>query len=218
LNVISEQEAGHLAEYVRQGGHLVLGPRTGMKDQYNALWPQRQPGPLESLLGARVEQFYALDQPVTVSGNTSDDRHATIWAETLEVLSPETHVWMTYDNGQGWLSDKPAAVTRKVGKGSITYIGAWLSHGLMQTVAARLLEEAGVASLLAGLTPNSQVEICERAAAGKRVWIIINHGAAAETVPLPAPMKDLILGSSSAATGNSLQVAPHDVVVFATHH
>jgi beta-galactosidase len=214
LNVISEQQAEHLAEYVRQGGHLVLGPRSGMKDPYDALWPQRQPGPLETLLGARVEQFYALDQPVTVSGVVSADRQASIWAETLEVLSPEAHVWMTYDNNQGWLSGKPAALTRQAGKGSITYIGTWLSNGAMQTVAAHLLEEAGIAPTLPGLTPNSSVEICARSGNGKRIWIVINHGARTETVPLPVKIKSFIVGSGNDIKGNSLQLAPHDVVVL----
>ena len=214
LNVISEQQAQHLAEYVRQGGHLVLGPRSGMKDPYNALWPQRQPGPLETLLGGRVEQFYALDQPVNLSGVESGDRRASIWAETLEVLSPEAHVWMTYDDGQGWLSGKPAAITRKAGKGSITYIGAWLSNGLMQAVAAHLLEEAGVTPSLPGLAPDSPVEICERSGNGRRIWIIINHGTKAETVPLAVKGKRFIVGSGNGATGNDLQLAPHDVVVI----
>ena len=57
LNVLSAAEARRLADYVRAGGHLVLGPRSGMKDAYDALWPQRQPGPLTQLLGGRVEQY-----------------------------------------------------------------------------------------------------------------------------------------------------------------
>ena len=225
LNVISERQALRLAEYVRKGGHLVLGPRTGMKDPYDALWPQRQPGPLETLLGARVQQFYALDQPITVSGVVSgdraasegtpsgNDRQASIWAETLEVLSPDAHVWMTYDEGQGWLSGKPAAITRNVGKGSITYIGAWLSAGPMQTATAHLLEEAGVAPMVTGLPTNSSLEICERAGDGKRIWIIINHGAHTETLTLPVAIRRFIVGSSNGVTGNHLQLAPHDVVV-----
>ncbi len=214
LNVISEQDAAHLEDYVRQGGHLVLGPRSAMKDPYNALWPQRQPGPLESLLGARVEQFYALDQPVTLTGVVSAGSQASIWAETLEVLSPgEAHIWMTYDSGQGWLSGKPAAVTRKVGKGSITYIGAWLNQEPLQTVAAHLLEEAGVAPALPGLARNPALEICERAGTGKRIWIVINHGAEPQTLALPFQIKSLIVGTRDGATGNSLRLAPHDVAV-----
>ena len=50
------------------GGHLVLGQRSAMKDDDNALWPQRQPGPLVDLLGGRVEQYYALVDTVPVEG------------------------------------------------------------------------------------------------------------------------------------------------------
>ncbi len=50
-----------LLAYVQQGGHLVLGPRSGMKDEHNSLNVERQPGPLVAPLGGRVEQYYALD-------------------------------------------------------------------------------------------------------------------------------------------------------------
>ena len=56
LNVLPEDMAQHLLEYVRGGGHLVLGPRAGMKDQFNALLPQRQPGYLVDALGGRVDR------------------------------------------------------------------------------------------------------------------------------------------------------------------
>jgi len=212
LNVISDAQAEHLADYVRQGGHLVLGPRSGMKDPYNALWTQRQPGPLVDLLGGRVEQFYALDQPVTLSGQPGAG-HATIWAETLEAVSPQTHGWLSYSSDQGWLSGKPAALTRKVGKGSITYLGAWLDAAFMQKVATELLKDAGVEPLLPGLSPDTPVEICERSGDGKRIWILINHASQPQTLKLPAPVKSFIVGTGRDGAGSSLTLSAHDVVV-----
>jgi beta-galactosidase len=219
LNVISEAQAEHLADYVRKGGHLLLGPRSGMKDPYNALWTQRQPGPLADLLGGHVEQYYALDQPVTLSGDPGAGR-AAIWAETLEPSAPDTHAWMTYDGDQGWLGGKPAALTRKVGKGTITYLGAWLEPGLMQKVAARLLQDAGVDPLVPGLDANTSVEVCERSGNGKRVLVIINHGKEPQTIHLPAEVKTFVVGTGpdkghekGHEKGNDLQLAPHDVAV-----
>jgi beta-galactosidase len=72
LNVLPDGVARRLIEYVQQGGHLVLGPRSGMKDEYNSLQTARQPGPLEPLLGSRVEQWYALDQSVPLSGGPNN--------------------------------------------------------------------------------------------------------------------------------------------------
>jgi beta-galactosidase GanA len=68
LNVLTAAQAQHLAAYVQNGGTLVLGPRTGQKDDANALWAARQPGPLRSLLGAHVEQFYVQDGTVAITG------------------------------------------------------------------------------------------------------------------------------------------------------
>jgi beta-galactosidase len=207
LNVISAKEAEHLSDYVRQGGHLVLGPRSGMKDDYNALWPERQPGPLTNLLGARVEQFYALDQPVTLSGEIGSGQ-ANIWAETLGSLTPETHVLMTYGTDQGWLAGKPAIVTRPVGKGSITYIGAWLDPTLMGKVASRLFSDSAIKPVIADVP--ADVEVCERGGAGKTVWILINHGRTPQSVHLPHQAKAVLVGHGE---GDNIQLDAHDVAV-----
>jgi beta-galactosidase len=210
LNVITAKEAEHLSDYVRQGGHLVLGPRSGMKDDYNALWPERQPGPLASLLGARVEQFYALDQTITLSGKIGAG-HANIWAETLAPTAPDTNVLMTYGAAQGWLSGKPAIVTRQVGKGSITYIGAWLDPTLMGKVAEHLLSDSAVKPIIAGVP--ADVEVCERDGGGKTVWILINHGRVPQSVHLPRPAKAVLVGHGDA---NNIQLDAHDVAVVET--
>ena len=93
-----------------------------MKNIDNGLQVERQPGPLVPLLGGRVEQYYALhptrpcDWPVW--SNTSK-----LWAELLSTKAPDTQVLETYGKSNGWLDGKPAIITRKVGKGSITYVG-----------------------------------------------------------------------------------------------
>src|SRR5206468_1384405 len=112
-----------LAAYVRAGGRLVLGPRSGMKDAFNRLQPERQPGPLSAVLGGRVEQFYALDAPVSASGPAGAGT-ASIWGELLSTARPEAKVILTYGEGQSWLAGQPAAIQRQYGQGAISYWGA----------------------------------------------------------------------------------------------
>ena len=84
LNLLTPAAAANLVAYVRNGGHLVLGPRSAMKDEDNSLFPERQPGPLADLLGARVEQFYALKEAVPLNGDWTSGNSAaesTLWAE-----------------------------------------------------------------------------------------------------------------------------------------
>lgn len=189
LNVLPQSMADHLIAYVKQGGHLVLGPRSGMKDQYNALNPQQQPGPLVGLLGGYVTQFYALDKNVPVSGNPGAGT-ANVWAETLKATSPDTKVLMRYGNSNGWLDDQPAVLERNVGNGSITYVGAWLDPQLLNTLTASWLHEAGVQPIV----PNAPegVEVCERSGNGKTVLILINHNTTSETVTLPSSMTNVL--------------------------
>jgi beta-galactosidase len=208
LNVLTEEEARRLADYVRGGGHLVLGPRSGMKDAFNALNVQRQPGPLADLLGGRVEQFYSLDGVVPVDGPAGSGKAQT-WAEALSVKAPDTQVQLTYGRSGRWTDGQPAMITRQVGKGRITYLGAWLDTPTMAEVANGWLKDAGVEPKLVGVPDD--VEVCERVGRSSRVLILINHAAEVRSVTLPTSMQDVLSGTTKVG---GLTLAPHDVVVL----
>ena len=195
LNVLTPEAAHNLEAYVRNGGHLVLGQRSAMKNEDNSLWPERQPGPLMDLLGARVEQFYALDKPVPYTGDWGSGED-TVWAEQIGVRSPETKVLMRYGASNGWLDEQPAAVTRKVGKGSITYIGAGLDAATMKRAAAWMLSDSGLAPVMASVPEG--VDVAVRSGEGKRVVILTNYNATPAMVTLPSSMEDLLNGGHTA--------------------
>jgi beta-galactosidase len=190
LNVLTPEAAKNLEAYVRGGGHLVLGQRSAMKDEDNTLYPQRQPGPLAEMLGARVEQWYALDKAVPIEGDWGNGKN-TIWAEQIGVKSPETKVLMRYGKSNGWLDGQPAAVTRKVGRGSITYIGAGLDEATAKAAAKWMMAESGAKVVMPGVP--SEVELSVREGEGRHVVIMENYGEA-KTIPLPQPMTDVLGG------------------------
>jgi len=188
LNVITDETAAKLAAYVRGGGHLILGPRSGMKDGFNRLDPKRQPGPLADLLGGQVEQFYALDETVAVDGGS-----AKIWAEDLSTRAPDTQVLLRYGKANGWLDGHPAAITRQVGKGSITYVGALVDEAVMKGLIDKALAGANVAR---DITLPADVELMTRAGKGRSIVILINHGRERRSVTLPQAMTDILAGGS----------------------
>jgi beta-galactosidase len=212
LNVISEAIAKNLLEYVRQGGHLVLGPRSGMKDEDNALQPNRQPGPLVAALGGYVEQYYALDKPTPVNGSDCSGE-ATIWAEQLIPASPDTKTLMTYAASEGtnkWLAGKAAAITHAYGKGRITYIGAILDEQLLRAAVESMLRQAGVLPLLPRLPDG--VELMERfIPTHPPVWIIINHTSTPQKIDTQHNGTDLLTGSMA----RDIELLPHGIAVFA---
>ncbi len=193
LNVLSEEDAKNLIAYVNGGGHLVLGQRSAMKDDDNTLFPERQPGPLASLLGGRVEQYYALESPVPVEGNFGNGQ-GRLWAELLSAKDPQTEVLMRYGASNGWLDGQPAAITRKVGKGRITYIGAWLDDATMAKTARWMTDVSGVRPAL-GPVPEG-VDVYPRYGADHTVFILANFGKATQTVNLPKEMQDVLEGGT----------------------
>ncbi|MDR1009529.1 MAG: beta-galactosidase, partial [Opitutaceae bacterium] len=208
LNVISADLARHLAAYVERGGHLVLGPRSGMKNEFNALNTQRQPGPLVPSLGARVEQFYALLGEIPVEGDWGAGK-ADIWAEYFSELAPDVDVLMRYGKANGFLDGQPAAITRKLGRGSITYLGAVLEKSLMSRVAEKMLSAAAI-STKPPLPVPAGIEVCRRVGEGREIYIVINHTPDESSFALPRPMQDVLAGGKTSA----VRLPPRGVGVF----
>ena len=208
LNLIPEGLAKHLLEYAQNGGHLVLGPRSGMKDQYNALLPQRQPGFLVDALGGRVEQYYALEKDFPVSG-TWGSGETRIWAEQLRASAANTDVLIKYGKSNGWLDDQPAVLTRLCGKGRITYIGAILDDKLMSAAADWMVRDSGVAPVF-GPVPDG-VEVARRTSGEKQIFVLINFAPETRNVKLPRPMKLLLSGGQ----GNAVDLPQYGVAVLA---
>lgn len=208
LNLIPGDLAKHLRDYVEQGGHLLLGPRAGMKDQYNALLPERQPGALVDLLGGRVEQFYALEHPVAVSGSLGTGE-SSLWAERLSAANGGTEVLLTYGRSNGWLDKQPAVVTRKVGKGRITYVGTVLDDTLMAQLANWIVSTSNLQPAF-GPVPDD-VEVSRRSAGSRDVFILVNLGREERQVPLSKPMKRVLAYGEAV---NTVTLPPYGVEVL----
>lgn len=189
LNLIPPELAQKLLDYVTDGGHLFLGPRSGMKDQYDALNVQRQPGPLADALGGRVEEYYALESPVPLSGQFGAGT-ASVWAEQLSAREGGAEVLMRYGKSNGWLDDQPAMISGRLGKGRITYLGALVDADTMRKAVQWALDLAQLKPEFEAL-PDS-VEVCRRVGKEHTVFILINHGAERAMVPIPKGMISIL--------------------------
>lgn len=183
LLMLDEGRVQRLKDFVAAGGHLVLTPRTGMKDRYNALLPMRQPGPLAEIAGVEVEEYYSLDAPVPVTGEGIAGE-SLLWAERLRILDEKNvKVLARYGQANGWLDDQPAITAHPHGKGMVYYIGAALDVDTHEFVTRQILEAAGQTPIE---MPNG-IQLCPLLAAdGKTtVNIVINHTRVPQTVAVP---------------------------------
>ena len=211
LNVLSDAAAKNLIAYVQGGGHLVFGQRSAMKDDDNSLQPERQPGPLVELLGGRVEQYYALTAAVPVEGRWGSGE-SPLWAELLSTKSAATEVLMRYGKSNGWLDGEPAAITRQVGKGRITYVGAWIDPATMRRAANWMTDSSGVKTPLPSVPEG--VEVSLRQGERGAVFVIVNFSETAQTIPLSGPMKDVLEGGEK----TSVSLPVYGVGVFSAAH
>jgi len=217
LNVISQPLAERLLAYVKQGGELILGPRSGMKDEYDALDSRRQPGPLAEALGGRVEQYYALEGATTVNSTLWGEGKATTWGEQLSTTSPHAVPILTYGKANGWLDGKPAALYRNIGRGRLTYIGAILDPSTLDKILDLYLGKVPRMTVptlpMDGELP-PEVEVCWRqGVANHRVFIFINHSNTKE-FHLPLRLGANLLGNG---TASEVDLPPQGVAVVDTN-
>ncbi|MFW5761524.1 MAG: beta-galactosidase trimerization domain-containing protein, partial [Cyclobacteriaceae bacterium] len=138
---LDEKLVAKWENYVNNGGYLVLSTRTGLKDTLGHLWEGPLQAPIVDLIGAKVVYYDHL--PPGKNGRIAfEDKNFewNVWGDVLEPL--ESEVWATYQDQ--FYQGKPAVVHHKLGKGSVTYIGAWSNDGeLERQVLRKLYQQAG---------------------------------------------------------------------------
>jgi beta-galactosidase len=183
-------------QYVENGGHLILTSRTGQKDRNGKLWEAQWAEPVYDLIGAKIP-FYDL-LPDTVLGTIKFGTATYKWNNWADVLEANagTEVWASYTNQ--FYSGKAAVVHRKLGKGTVTFVGPDTDDGLLEkNVLARVYKEAGIAT---ESYPDG-VMIDWR----DGFWVGVNYSGGTYNVPVPANAKILI---------GSKMLKPADVIVW----
>ncbi len=172
-------------DYVRNGGHLILTCRTGEKDMQGHLWEGPWAMPILPLIGAKIP-FYD-DLPVGVDGHVTAGGKTYAWGSWGEILEPDsgTQVLATY--ADQYYTGRPAAVTRKLGNGSVTYIGVdTLGGEFERALVHQVYASAGAAP--ANLAPNFVVDWRDG------FWVATNFASQTESIPAGSDAPILVGG------------------------
>ncbi len=130
--------------YAEGGGHLVLTCRTGQKDRNGHLWEAKWVGVLQELIGAEILYFDLMppDNPGTIK--VGDQTYSwNNWGDIIEAKNGTTVLAAYADQ---YYAGKAAAITRKLGKGTVTYIGIDTDDGKLEKELLRgVFGRAGIA-------------------------------------------------------------------------
>lgn len=139
--------------YVKQGGHLVLGSRTGQMNRDGQLWEARRAEPILDLIGAEIFGFDIIPSPENGSvAYEGESFEWNIWGDILEPMEG-TETWATYENsfykGKAAVThrklDKGTVTHRKLNKGTVTYIGPYTDDAnLERAVLRRVYHQADI--------------------------------------------------------------------------
>jgi len=208
LVVLNKDVVEQLEKFVSRRGSLVLTIRCGMKDEYNALLPSRQPGPLADIAGVEVEEYYALRDEVPVKGNWFSGV-SRLWAERLNVLNDVVCPIARYGPSNGWLDDQVGIAVNSYRGGLVYFVGTYLDEAAQQAFIDRILKTAGIRPTM---ETGQGVEVRKRVnAEGKKSFIVINHERVAQVVPLPWPAHEHLSGL---AVTDELKLAPYGVALL----
>jgi beta-galactosidase len=127
---IDKQLIAKLTDYVNNGGNLVMTCRTGHKDREGHLWEAKFAQPIYDLIGSEIE-FYDLPMPHAPDTILFENKKYD-WTSWGEILSPRqgTETWATYQGD--FYTGKPAVISRKLVKGTVTYVGVDSKSGKLE--------------------------------------------------------------------------------------
>jgi beta-galactosidase len=99
------------------------------------LWEARRSEPILDLIGAELFGFDIIPSPEKGSVDHEGDSYAwNIWSDILEPMDG-TEVWATY--GSSFYKGKAAVTHRKLGQGTMTYIGPYSHNAALEEAALR---------------------------------------------------------------------------------
>ena len=141
--LLTAQTAGNLRAFVQRGGHLVLGPFSGIVDEHEQIGLGGYPALLRDVLGAWVEEWLPLQPGESLDVNLEDGRETRVstWAERLHLNGGRALAHFTWD----YLAGGPAISEHAFGQGKAYYLAADFGREDIAWLLRRALSAAKVA-------------------------------------------------------------------------
>jgi beta-galactosidase len=205
--ILTEETASLLKAYVEQGGTLIMGARTGYKDQYGRCPMHPMPGFASEICGVKVVDYTHLGpgDEEEYSIWDGEEIEAPIFNDILEAMEG-AKVLATFKGN--YYDGAPALVENKIEKGTAYYYGA----GFSTDTAAVFLRKLGVASPYSSLIElPKEAELAVRRKNNQDYVFILNYMAHSVEVNIKEPMINLLSGKH--VTGK-MELEKYEVMVL----
>ena len=189
--LISEERKVVLEEYVKNGGCLVLGCRSGYKDMYGRCVMDKLPGKFAEMSGVDIPEYTLVspDNKDIVIDWDGTKLEAAVFNDQLAAVGEHAEVLGRYENC--YYAGEPGLIKNTYGEGTVYYFGAAFS----EKTAEVFLEKLGVKD-----PHNAKLEIpetCELAVRKKddtEYCFVLNYKDAEAEIQVKEEMTDLYTG------------------------
>ncbi len=145
----SEETLYKIKNYVKEGGHLLLGFKSGFSDEELKIYHDNQPHLLTDCIGATYNQFTRPEnvslhftETFTKAGMELPENDFPV-SEWMELIQPETaQVWASYKHP--YWGEYAAVTYQEFGKGSATYLGCFTNIPALQLLLQRICSIANI--------------------------------------------------------------------------
>jgi beta-galactosidase len=212
LYIASDAALAKLAEYVKNGGNLVVSFKSGFCDEYSTVRWELAPGPLREAAGLHYQEFSSLLRPLALKDDPFQggaDNRVSEWAE---MLIPDTAKPLAYYD-HPFFGKYPALTRNSFGKGTLTYEGTVLTNKLQERVLLDVLKQAGLTGPDQDLPGPVRLKHGTNRS-GKTLHYFLNYSSDPQTFAYTYPSGLDILTQAAAGQGQQVTLKPWDVAII----
>jgi beta-galactosidase len=211
LYVANDALLQKIADYVRNGGNVLMTFKSGFTNENSAVRWELAPGPLRDPAGFTYQEYSNLKRALALKDDpfrAGKDNQVGVWSEFLQLTTAKPLAY--YDDP--FFGQWPAITRNRYGAGTLTYEGTVLSDHLQDAV---MLDELR----LCGLTSSDQ-DLPARLHAkhgindkGRSIHYYLNYSSSALTFTYRyAAAHDLLTGHEL-KDGATVTLSPWDLVI-----
>jgi beta-galactosidase len=200
-----------IADYVKNGGHVVMTFKSGFANENSAVRWVRAPGPLREAAGFSYQEFSNLEHPLMLKDDpfhVGTENQVQYWAEFLMPEHAKAIAYYDHPFYGRW----PAITENEFGAGTLLYEGTYLSNKLQTVVLKSALEKVGLTGSDQLLPSSVHVQHGVNRL-GKRLHYYFNYSSAEVKVSYAYGAGNNLLDGKPVNRAAELILAPWDLAI-----
>ena len=204
LIMVSGEQKENLVSYVRGGGTLLLGFRSGVKSMDNTMLPLEIPGVFKDMAGVSVDDYDPQFRKETTAAGVFGSGTARLWCDIISPVTAEVLGVYT----AGYYAGEPCLTKNAYGAGSVYYLGCDLDETAMYALMGRLCKVHGIA-----VEEGAQegVEIVPATDGENEALFVLNHNRHTVVVPVDGKYTELL---NEQEIADQVLLKPYEVAVL----